>query len=676
LDAADGAEWGGFMRQTAWWSIVCWALVFAGGATIAGAQTTASIFGTVTDESGATVVGANIQATNTLTNELRRTVTNEVGEYNFPDLAVGLYKVRVENRGFKTAIHEGIELSLNRNARVDVQLSVGQLAEQVRVTADAPLVETTTNEMGALVDQKRIVDLPLNGRNTLSLISLVPGAENLVTGNAQGFQENKVNINGVRQEDSTWLLDGGRNMSPLRNYGNDVPNPDAVQEFRVITNNYEAQYGNVEGAVVNVVTKSGTNEFHGSLFEFLRNRSLNARNFFQATTTALVQNQFGGAFGGPVIKNKTFFFGSVQAYRQATAAFQNSALAPTAAERAGDFSVLTGKTGALTVITDPLTGQPFPGNIIPTSRLSPIAENYLKLAIPLPNSPALGPNGLQQIGGTPTDYAQYLAKVDHIFSERHKLTGGYFLDDHSQAQRFLNSVDWIRRTLGDRDQNVNVHEYWIISPTKVNQFGFSYTRSAANRHVTPDNVSMNDLGSNFAPLPQGPEMPPEVTVSGYLSVGSPIGGPKTADRYGVSDVLNWAKGRHDLMFGVETGLQKLMDWTVSGAEGGSWLFDGTFTGNSMSDLMLGDVKSLSVAGEEYKSSNSRFFFGFAQDKMRATNKLALTVGIRYELTTAPVSPTNELVTYRPGQQSTCVPQAPIGLVFPCDAGISRATYPD
>ena len=175
---------GGSM-QVVWRYVVSCGLALAFGAPTVHGQTTASIFGTVTDESGAAVVGANIQAKNTLTNELRRTATNEVGNYTFPDLAVGLYTIRVENRGFKTAIHEGIELSLNRNARVDVQLLVGQLAEQVSVTADAPLVETTTNEMGALVDQKRIVDLPLNGRNTLSLVSLVPGAENLVTGNAQ-----------------------------------------------------------------------------------------------------------------------------------------------------------------------------------------------------------------------------------------------------------------------------------------------------------------------------------------------------------------------------------------------------------------------------------------------------------------------------------------------------------
>ena len=340
--------------------IAGWVCLFFSLLAPAAAQTTASIYGTVTDESGAVVAGATIQAINTLTNELRRTAANEVGSYNSPDLPLGVYRIRVENQGFKAAIREGIGLSLNRNARVDIRLAVGALTERVNVVGDAPLVETTTNEMGGLVDRRRVVDLPLSGRNTLGLINLVPGAQKLETGNAQGFVENKANINGQRMEDSNWLLDGGDNTSPLRNYGNDVPNPDAIQEFRVISNNYGAEYGRSAGAVVNVITKSGSNELHGSAFEFLRNRALNARNFFQLTTLPLVQNQFGGTVGGPVVKNKTFFFATYQAYRQRTTDFRNSALVPTAAERAGDFSRSVDRAGKLITIKDPNTGQVFP----------------------------------------------------------------------------------------------------------------------------------------------------------------------------------------------------------------------------------------------------------------------------------------------------------------------------
>jgi Carboxypeptidase regulatory-like domain len=662
--------------------VLIWALLLGGGVPTAVAQTAASIFGTVTDDSGAVVSGAKILATNTLTNEVRNTTTNEVGNYTFPELPVGVYRILVEREGFKSAVREGIELSLNRNARVSVQLSLGSVTERISVTGDAPLVETSTNEMGGLVDQKRVADLPLNGRNTQSLVSLIPGMENLQTGNSQGFQENKVVANGQRAEDSSFLLDGGDNTSPLRNYGNDVPNPDAIQEFRVITNNYSAEYGRTVGAVVNIVTKSGTNQFGGTLFEFLRNRSFNARNFFQAATTPLVQNQFGGTFGGPVIKNKTFFFASVEAFRRRTSAFNNSALVPTVAQRAGDFSANVDRNGKLIVIKDPLTGQAFPNNTIPTNRLSPVAQNYLKLAvgslqpIPLPNAPQFGPNALTQQVAAPTDNKRYLFKGDHLFSEKHKLTGSYFWSNIADGARFLTATDFIRRTILSGQQNLNLHEYWIISPTKLNNFGLTYGRTSGNRYVTPDTVSWADLGSKFAPLAVGPQQPPEAIISGYLSAGSPIGGPKTSDSYDATDTFSWTTGRHDLKFGAQAGLRKLMDVSAGANMGGKFDFNGVNTGDALGDFMLGLSDSLSSGAQQYKSSNQWYVYGFAQDKFRVTSKLALSLGVRYEVNTVPVHPLDQLIAWRPGRQSSCVPQAPSGILFPCDSGIPRGGIPN
>ncbi len=648
------------------------ALVGALLASTAAAQTTASIFGTVTDESGAVVAGATIRATNTLTNETRVTASNEVGYYSLPELPVGTYTVRVELEGFKTVVREGIELSLNRNARVDVTLTVGAVTERVSVTADAPLIETTTNEMGGLVDQKRVVELPLNGRNTLSLVSLVPGAQQLETGNAQGFQENKTNINGQRQEQSNWLLDGGDNTSPLRNYGNDVPNPDAIQEFRVVTNNYGAEFGRSVGGVINVITKSGTNEYHGSVFEFLRNRALNARDFFALDTTPLVQNQFGGSFGGRIIKDKTFFFGSYQGFRRREQDFRNSALVPTAAERRGDFSKSVDAKGNPIVIRDPVTGKPFPGNVIPPERLSVVAQNFLELAIPPPNYPANGPNGLYQSAGEGRDNDQFLVKIDHLFSSKHKLTGAYFWSDSVENQRFVKEIDFARRDMKTRQHNLNIHEYWTMGPTRLNHFRATYSRSAGNRHVMPDNVTMNDLGSKFSPLPEGPLMPPDFDVTGYFDAGSVYGGPKTANHYTVADTFSWVKGRHEMKFGAEGWLRRLTDVSTAPRMGGEWTFDGTFTGNALADLMLGLVKQVNVGIQSYKSNHSKAFYWFAQDKWRVTPRLSLTLGIRYELDTWPVHPLDEIVAYRAGRQSQCVPQAPVGIVFPCDEGIPRA----
>ncbi len=636
------------------------------------AQTTASILGTVTDESGAVVAGAQVRAVNALTNEARSTVTNDLGYYSFPELPVGVYSVQAEREGFKTAVRDGITLSLNRNARVDLRLAVGALTERVNVFGDAPLVETTTNEMGSLVDQRRVAELPLNGRNTLSLISLVPGAQRLETGNAQGFVENKANINGQRMEDSNWMLDGGDNTSPLRNYGNDVPNPDAIQEFRVITNNYGAEYGRTAGAVVNVITRSGTNQFHGTTFEYLRNRALNARNFFQTSTLPLVQNQYGGTLGGPVIRNKTFFFGTYQGFKRRTTDFRNSALVPTAAERTGDFSRSLDRSGRPISVRDPRTNQPFPGNVIPPGRLSQVAQNFLKLAIPLPNYPATGPNGLYQTASEGSDNNQWLAKLDHQFSDRHKLSGAYFWSDSVEHQRFVKEIDFARREMKTRQHNLNLHEYWMISPTKLNHFRGTFARSAGNRLVLPDNITMDDLGSRFSPLPDGPLMPPAVAVSGYFDATSVNGGPKTADHYNLADTFSWTRGRHDLKFGAEGWLRRLFDVSTNPRQAGEWTIDGSFSGNALADLMLGLVRQVVVGPQNYKSQNSWAWYWFVQDKVRVTSKLALTLGLRYELDTWPVHPLDQLVAWRPGLQSTCVPQAPAGVVFPCDPGIPRA----
>jgi outer membrane receptor protein involved in Fe transport len=650
----------------------CVVLLLLALALPARSQTTASILGIVSDETGAVVVGARVVVTNTLTNETRRGETNEVGHYRFPELPVGVYTVRAEREGFKTAIREGIALSLNRNASVDITLLLGAVAEHVRVVADAPLVEATTNEMGGLVDQRRIIELPLNGRNTLSLIGLVPGAQQLTTGNAQGFQENRANVNGQRMEDSNWLLDGGDNTSPLRNYGNDVPNPDAIQEFRVITNNYGAEYGRSAGAVVNVITKSGTNEYHGSTFEFLRNRALNARNFFESKTTPLVQNQFGGTFGGPLVRDKTFFFGTYQGFRRRTFDFRNSAQVPTAAERAGDFSRSVDRNGRPIVIRDPRTGQPFPNGVIPSDRLSPVAQNFLKLAIPLPNYPATGPNGLYQSAGVGTDNNQFLVKADHLFSTAHKLSGAYFWSDSIDNQRFVKEIDFARRAMKTRQHNLNLHEYWILSPTKLNHFRATYARSAGDRHVTPDDISMTDLGSRFSPLPEGPRMPPHVVVNGYFDAGSVFGGPKTANHFTMADTFSWTRGKHELKFGAEGWLRRLFDVSTAPRQGGEWLFQGAATGNSLADLMLGLVTQLNVGIQTYKSNNAWSWYWFVQDRWRLTPRLSLTLGLRYELDTWPVHPVNEIVAYRPGRTSACVPQAPAGIVFPCDSGIPRA----
>ncbi|MBI3282443.1 MAG: carboxypeptidase regulatory-like domain-containing protein [Acidobacteria bacterium] len=636
------------------------------------AQTTASIYGTITDETGAAVPHAAVLATNTQTNETRSTASNRIGYYTLLNLPVGSYRLQIEAPGFRAWVREGIELQLNRNARADATLSIGAVTEKVTVLADAPLVESTTAEMGTLVDQRRVVELPLNGRNSLSLVSLAPGAQQLQTGNAQGFVENKVAVNGIRPELSNWLLDGGDNTSSLRNYGNDVPNPDAVQEFRVITSNYDAEYGRSVGAVVNVITKSGTNELHGSLFEFLRNRRLNARDFFQRDTTPLVQNQFGGTLGGPVLRNRLFGFGTYQGFRNRTQAFRNNALVPTALEQAGDFSRSVDRAGRPVVIRDPLTSQQFPNNIIPRERISPVAVKYLELAIPRPNYPANGPNGLAQLASRPKDNDQFLVKLDYIANERHKLSGAYFWSDSIDGGRFLTDIDFARRDIKTRQHNLNLHEYWSISANKLNHFRATFARSAGDRKVLPDDISLNELGGKFSPLPTGPRMPPDFDVLGYFDAGSAFGGAKVANNYTVADTFDWIKDKHNLKAGGELWLRRLFDTSTHPAMGGEFTFDGTATGNSIADLLLGRVSRLNIRNESYKSLNAYAFYWFIEDKYRITPRLLLNLGLRHELNQWPVHPGNQVISYLPGRQSSCVPQAPQGILFACDPGIPRA----
>jgi len=637
------------------------------------AQTTAAIFGTVTDSSKGVLPGAAITATNTLTNEIRTTETNEIGYYSLPSLALGTYTVKAELPGFKTTVRSGIELSLNRNARVDMELPVGEVSEIVSVSGDAPLVESTSNEMGALIDKDRVEQLPLNGRNPLALVSLVPGAQDLQVINEQGYQNNKVVMNGARPEESAWLLDGGANNTPLRNYGQDVPNPDALQETRVISNNYSAEYGGSVGAVVNIVTRSGSNEFHGSAFEFVRDRSLNATNFFEPDKTPLKQHQFGGTLGGPIIKDKTFFFGSVQSFRRDTTAFNNAAVVPTAAERGGDFSKSVVK-GKPVVIKDPVTGQNFSGAIIPSNRLNPVALGILDLMIPLPNDPARGPNALSARAEAPIRNNQILGKVDHQLSANHKLSAAYFWANNSQIGRFPSgNIDYNYSDANTTQHNLNIHEYWTVSPTLLNHFRFTFLRSVGGQVQNPGNTTLQDLGSNFAPLAvEGLSVPPSVGVTGYFNSSVPGGGDRRYNNINFSNSTEWVLNKHNLKVGAEGSVVRFHDLTTSGRLGGILAFDGSFTGNGMADLLLGQVANMQWGPPTDKYQDAWTLHGYVQDNFRVWPRLTLNLGLRYDLEPWGVHKRDELIAYVPGKQSTCVPQAPLGIVFPCDEGIPRA----
>src|SRR3954470_21362686 len=336
---------------------------------------TASLTGTVTDPSGAVIPAARVQIVSVDTGFERSVEAQSDGRYVFSQIPVGLYRIDVSANGFNTHKTTGIRLKVKTTTTLDIRLAIGAVGDSVSVSADAEMVNTQTGALSQVVQQQYIQELPLNGRNAAQLIRMVPGVVTGVGTTTAGYANNSdtinISVNGTRGNEVNYRLDGATHMDNVTNLNATYPNPDALQEFAVQTSNYSAQYGNFSGAVVNVVTRSGSNQLHGSLFEFVRNGALNARNFFAAQSDNLKRNQFGGAVGGPIVHNRLFWFSSYQGTVVHNTSFTNTATVPSAAVRRGDFNE-TGRN-----ITDPLTNQPFPNRTIPADRILPIATALL-----------------------------------------------------------------------------------------------------------------------------------------------------------------------------------------------------------------------------------------------------------------------------------------------------------
>src|SRR5690242_16989757 len=349
------------------------------------AQTSTSLIqGTITDASGAPVPNARVTATLANTDTNYSTVANESGNYVIPDIRPGEYTITADAPAFKRTRRSGVVINVNQRARVDLALQVGDVQESVQVAADVTNVDTYTASINETVDSRRIADLPLNGRQALQLQALLPGVVPAAQGQAASFIALNTyltfSINGTRPSASLYMLDGGVNMDMYNNTPAAFPNPDAVQEFTVQSTNYTAAVGGTPGAAVTVVTKSGSNAYHGEVYEFLRNDYLNTRNFFAAGKPSLRKNQFGGNAGGPVRRNRTFFFGAYEGNRERRPVTSSSSVVPSALERQGDFSQSRLSAGP---VRDPLTNELFPNNIIPASRLDPVAQNFTNDFLPL-----------------------------------------------------------------------------------------------------------------------------------------------------------------------------------------------------------------------------------------------------------------------------------------------------
>lgn len=641
--------------------IIC----FLGLATIAlSAQiTTTTLVGTVTDKTGAVVVDAKVTATNSGTNVSRSVNTNAQGEYRIEFLPVGNYVLTVEAAGFKKFVQTGVTLEVAQTARVDAAMDIGSTGETIEVIAAAPIVNTSNPELGRTVENREIVNLPIVNRNVYALLDLTPGVQRNDNSIVLGYPEQRTLINGGVDGGAgsvNYFLDGGVNITGLRNTGNILPNPDAIQEFRVQTNNYNAEYGRFASGVVNVLTKSGTNEFHGSAFEFLRNTILNANTWGNTTTGTppLHRNQFGATFGGPIVKNNTFFFASYAGLRQNTSTFLNGAIVPTTLERSGDFSQSAVKPA------NPVTHTAFPGNVITSP--DPVAMKIINQFIPQAN---VGNNKWQGFVPSPYNADEFLGKIDHNFGDKHRLTASYFeTSGTNTVVAGSGNLPWSQQQFDWRQHEANLSDTWLISPSKINQVWLTYTRNFGGRLNVPQ-TSLAALGS--LQTVQGTPSLPQIGVTGFFNLTQAIAGPVAGTNfYSARDTFSYDRGRHAFKFGGEISLDKDIQQTLLNNYG-VFTFNGTVTKNALADFELGLPSSLSQDAPVTGYTNTWYTALFAQDDFRIHPRLTLNFGVRWDVQSAPTDPQNKESTYVAGAQSTVRPTAPLGILFPGDPGVTR-----
>jgi hypothetical protein len=623
-----------------------------------GQSTTGSIFGTVTDQSGGVLASSTVTATDLKTGIVRIVQTNASGNYVFPSLPPGDYAISAAAVSFAKQTKRGVHLDVNQSAEASFQMSIGNTAETVTVSAGGALIETRESQIGETVDQKRVEDLPLNGRDVSSLVQLVPGVADYGAQPAGGDQYGTTfSVNGSRTNQDSFYLDGAFDSSLFITGGNLLPNPDALLEFRLLTNNYDAEFGRFPGGVVNLVTRSGSNAFHGSLYDYLRNNDLNLKNYFQTTITPLKQNQFGATFGGPILHDKAFFFGSYEGLRIDTPTIiaPSSISTPTAAEAAGNFT-------ALSPANQPNVSCNGVHGVICPDQLDPVAQALLK-QVPLANSTTgLAP---QQSAAGNTTANEYLLRIDYALTKSHQLSGTFFqsLSNAENANQGGNQIlTYSGGQSTDNQTNVAISDVWTISPNKLNTFRPFYTLSHYNfTNLYNDNVGWASYGSQIG-IGAFPLTQPQIAINGYFTMGMGSGGPDDLRQqsFGAEDTFNWNLGNHSVRLGGS------FFWNRYAEQGeylgtGEATFTGFSTGNALADFLLGKAATLRQNNGASHSLHSPAPALFAQDDWRLTHKLTLNLGLRWEVY-APFSGQNDFSTFVPFEQSTRFPNAPLGLL--------------
>ncbi len=631
-----------------------------------GQVSTASITGTVQDVSGATVADSQLTATDRDTGISRTVTSGQDGRFTIPSLPVGVYSIEVTKTGFGTFRQTGIVLEVSEAASIPIVLKPGDVSQSVTIKADAEMVNPVENSLDRVVGQRQVEDLPLNGRNPANLVFLTGGAANPLqnsnndTGNP-ALQSSLVfpteispAIHGVRAGSVYFSLDGANNVDPYQVSGGPFPNPDATEEFTIVSGNYGSRYVSAAGGAVNIVTKSGTNAWHGNLFEFIRNGDLNARNFFSPTPDVLKRNQFGGTIGAPIIKDRWFIFGSYQGTRLANEVTGLTAFVPTAAERAGDFS------GISKSLNNPASGHAFAGNQIPASQFDPVITRLLNY-IPVPNN-STG----KLLYAQPQDQQdnQYVVKTDY-YAGKHRLFARYFFEKFTWPGVGILNGDIIPAARGQIHawNNGTIGDTWTPTANLVSEFRISLVRDQSETYAGESNLTFTNLGAAITPG-QYPSIQ-QLAVSGFFSLapGNVNNSPRrTID---VAEDLSLIKGKHQLAFGAEVQRIKQQEASDSG-QNDAPTFSGVISGNAMSDFVLGQLGSFVQGSGIYMQARGVLTGFYVEDRMHVSRRLTTTLGVRWDPYSPFHSENKSIQCFLPGQKSAVYTNAPIGLDYPGD----------
>ncbi|HTA47664.1 MAG TPA: carboxypeptidase regulatory-like domain-containing protein [Bryobacteraceae bacterium] len=691
------------------------------------AATTGSISGTILDPSGAVVPGVMLTVTNQGTGIQESTMTDGKGFYSFPSLPVGRYDLKIMASGFHPLERKGIVVDATNVLQVDMTMSMAEKQQELTVAESAGEVqlESVSTQMGEVVSGSKMTAVALNGRSYTDLLALQPGIvpistqtpDSIVMAGASvaiqpsgGLNPGNQSISGQREDANGFVVNGG-DVKELMNGGTSiVPNLDSIAEFRVLTNNFDAEYGNYSGGIVNVITKSGDNKLHGSAFEFLRNTLLDARNFFSPDRSFYRQNQFGGTVGGPIRKNQVFFFGDYQGTRTNQGIDTGLIAVPTLAERSGDMSgiasQLTGTVNGpylVNLLTQKLgygvsTSEPyytpgcatnlqcvFPNAIIPQSAWSAPAQHLLQY-VPLPNTGSgdfsSGADGQK----TRDDKGSF--RVDGNSNRAGMLTGYYFFDDYTVNNPFPTgqggaSVPGFDALNLGRAQLVNFGDTKTFGATAVNEFHLSYMRNSNNVGQPSGGVGPSLASQGFVTGVGTPGIVPldpsiegvENVIFNSFTMGLPITNLKQANNtFTANDNFSKILGGHSLKAGLEASYEQV-NVNPNATFNGSFLFNGTQTGSDFADFLIGVASNYNQADSQSYYIRHKYVGGFAQDSWRLRSNLNFNYGLRWDHMSYWSEKYNQIPTLIPGEQSKVYPNALPGLVYPTDPGVPGTLVP-